>query len=56
MIGNDQGLNQNRLSGGLGFSLTKNVKAELYYMLLSSKNNNIWKDTNVFGTKLKVAF
>ena len=56
MIGNDQGLNQNRLSGGLGFSLTKNIKAELYYMLLSSKSNNIWKDTNVFGTKLKVAF
>jgi len=56
MIGNSQGLNQNRLSAGLGFNLTKNIKAELYYMLVSSKSNSIWKDSNVFGTKLKVAF
>ena len=56
MIGNNQGLNQNRLSAGFAFSLTKNLKAELYYMLLSSKSVDIWKDYNVLGTKVKVAF
>ncbi|MDD5096916.1 MAG: DUF2490 domain-containing protein [Candidatus Omnitrophica bacterium] len=56
MIGNDQGLNQNRLTAGLSFNLTKNLKAELYYMLLSSKSASVWKDYNVLGTKVKVVF
>jgi len=56
MLGGNQGLNQNRLSGGFGFSFAKNVKAEVYYMLLSSKSNDIWKDSNVLGTKVKVNF
>ena len=56
MIGNDQGLNQNRLSAGFNFSLTKNLRAEIYYMLLSSKSADIWKDYNVLGTKVKFLF
>ncbi len=56
MIGNDQGLNQNRLSAGFAFSFLKNFKAEFYYMLLSSKSVGIWKDYNVLGTKVKVSF
>lgn len=56
MIGGDQGLNQNRLSAGFNFNLTKNLKAEIYYMLLSSKSASIWKDYNVLGTKVKVSF
>ena len=56
MIGGDQGLNQNRLSAGFSFNLTKKLKAELYYMLLSSKSASVWKDYNVLGTKVKVAF
>lgn len=56
MIGGDQGLNQNRLSAGFAFTLVKNLKAELYYMLLSSKSAGIWKDYNVLGTKVKVSF
>ena len=56
MIGNNQGLNQNRLSAGFAFSLMKSLKAEVYYMLLSSKSNDIWKDYNVLGTKVKVTF
>lgn len=56
MISGGQGLNQNRLSGGFGFSLAKNVRCEVYYMLLSSMSNNIWKDTGVLGTKVKLTF
>ncbi len=56
MIGNDHGLNQNRLSAGFAFGLTKSLKAEIYYMFLSSKSAGIWKDYNVLGTKVKVSF
>lgn len=55
-IGNGQGFNQNRFSGGLSFSPLKNLKAEVYYMLLSSKNGSRWKDYNVLGTKFKITF
>ena len=48
--------NQNRVSSGLGMNLAKNVKAEIYYMLQSVKGSEKWRDTNVAGVKLKVAF
>jgi len=56
MMGNGQGFNQNRLSSGFSFNPIKNLKAELYYMLLSSKTGSSWKDYNVLGTKFKVSF
>lgn len=49
-------LNQNRLSSGLSMNLTKNLKAEIYYMLQSSKSKGSWIDANVLGTKLKMTF
>jgi len=49
-------LNQNRFTCGLGMNLTKNLKAEIYYMLQSAKSSDKWIDTGVLGTKLKVAF
>jgi hypothetical protein len=51
-------LNQNRASAGLGLNLTKNLKAEVYYLLQSSKSRSTgeWSDANVLGTKLKIAF
>jgi hypothetical protein len=48
--------NQNRFSSGLAMNLTKNLKAEVYYMLQAAKSSDIWKDTNVLGAKLKLAF
>ncbi|MDP2923488.1 MAG: DUF2490 domain-containing protein [Candidatus Omnitrophota bacterium] len=48
--------NQNRFSSGLAMNLTKNVKAEIYYMLQSTKSSGKWVDANVLGTKLKIAF
>ncbi len=49
-------LNQNRFSSGLSMKLTKNLKAEIYYMLQSSKGSIKWADVNVLGAKLKALF
>lgn len=48
--------NQNRVSYGFNMNLTANLKAEIYYMLVSAKSSGTWKDTNVLGTKLKLSF
>lgn len=48
--------NQNRFSSGLSMNLTKNIKAEIYYMLVSAKSSGRWVDSNVLGTKLKFSF
>ena len=48
--------NQNRLASGVGFKVTKNIKADLYYMLVDTKSSGEWTDANVLGTKLKIAF
>lgn len=48
--------NQNRFSSGFGMNLIKNVKAEIYYMLQSTKSSGKWVNANVLGTKLKIAF
>jgi len=55
-FGGTNQFNQNRFSSGISMSLTKNVKAEVYYMLQDGKSSGKWTDTNVLGTKLKVAF
>lgn len=49
-------LNQNRIACGFGMSLTKAIKGEIYYMLVSSKSAGKWTDSNVLGTKLKISF
>lgn len=49
-------LNQNRFSAGLAMNIAKNIKAELYYMLQSTKSQDKWLDANVLGTKLKITF
>lgn len=51
------GFNENRFSSGLEFELTKYVKAEIYYMFKSNKiKDSKWRNTNVLGTKIKIAF
>ncbi len=47
---------RNRFYSGLGFDLTKNIKAEMYYMLQLSKSSGKWTKANVLGTKLKLVF
>ncbi len=55
LFDDSQRLNTNRFSSGLAMTLTKNLKAEIYYMLQSSKSRK-WTEINVLGTKLKLLF
>lgn len=48
--------NQNRFSSGITMDLTNNLKAEIYYLLQSTKGLGKWVDNNVLGAKLKIAF
>ena len=51
-------LNENRMYAGLAFTLTRNLKGEITYLLRSTKNTGTctWTDTNVLNTKLKFVF
>ncbi len=53
-------LNNNRFYSGLGFTLTKNIRGEIYYLLQHArtvnKNSTNWPFVNVLGTKVKIAF
>jgi len=53
---NNKTFSRNRFYSGFGMNLTKNLKAEIYYILQSTKSSGKWVDTNVLGTKLKIAF
>jgi len=56
LFDDSQRLNQNRFSAGLGMTITKNLKGEIYYMLQDTKNSGKWTDVNVLGTKLRLLF
>ena len=43
----DGSLSRNRVYSGLGFTITKNIKGEVYYLLQSSKSSSQWVDSNV---------
>jgi len=49
-------LNENRFYSGFGFNISQDIKGELYYMLRSVKSTDKWVDSNVLGTKIKIAF
>lgn len=49
-------LNRNRFYSGFGFEITKIAKAEIFYLLQSSKNSGEWNNSNILGTKLKLVF
>lgn len=55
-FGSANQFNQNRFSPGFGMNLIKNAKAEIYYMLQSTKSSGKWTDANVLGTKVKILF
>jgi hypothetical protein len=48
---------ENRASAGWLLGLGKNIKAEAYYLLDSTKNSKgKWIDSHILGMKLKIAF
>jgi len=55
LIDDGQRLNENRFSSGLTMSVTKNLKAEIYYMLRSNKGTR-WTKSNILGIKAKLLF
>lgn len=55
-FGTTNQFNQNRFSPGIGMTLFKNIKAEIYYMLQTTKSGSRWTDANVLGTKVKLSF
>jgi len=52
----NKAFSRNRFYSGFGLNFTKSLKAEIYYMLQSSRSGNNWADTNVLGRKLKLVF
>ena len=48
--------NRNRLYGGIGFKLIKNLKADLYYLWELNKSGSDWKTYHIAGSKLKLSF
>lgn len=53
---NGSGLDRNRLYSGLEIGITKNIKADIYYLLQAGKSSGKWSDINALGTKLKIIF
>jgi len=52
----NKSFSRNRFYSGLSMNLTKNLKAEIYYLLQSSRGKSSWSEANVLGTKIKLAF
>ncbi len=51
------GFNENRLSSGVEFELTKNAKFDVYYMFKENKiKGDKWNNTNVLGAKIRIMF
>lgn len=53
---NNKAFNRNRLYSGFSMSLAKNLKAEVYYLLQTSRSSGGWLDANALGTKIKLLF
>lgn len=47
---------RNRFYTGITMNFTKNLKAEIYYLLQNSRSSGEWPVANVFGTKVKLIF
>lgn len=55
-FGGTNQFNQNRFTSGLGFDIIKNIKGEIYYMLVTVKRPTGWYDSNVLGIKVRMVF
>jgi len=52
----NKAFSRNRFYSGFTMSLTRNLKAEIYYLLQSTRSGTSWVDANVLGTKVKLSF
>ncbi len=53
---NEGNIDRNRLYAGVSLNMSKNIKADIFYLWQSSKSGKEWKDINVLGTALKFYF
>lgn len=53
---NDDNIERNRLYSGVAFNLSKNIKADIFYLWQSSRSSKEWKDIDVLGMSLKLYF
>ena len=53
---NDDNIDRNRFYSGVTFDVSKNIKADIFYLWQMSKSGKEWKDINVLGTSLKFYF
>ncbi len=53
---NDDNIDRNRFYAGTSFNLSKDIKANIFYLWQSSRSAKEWKDINVLGTQLKFLF
>ena len=49
-------LNRNRLYSGIGFKISKNLNADIFYLWESTEKSDKWNDYHILGVKLKVHF
>jgi len=52
----EEDFNKNWLCSGVLFSLSKNIKGDIFYLWQSSKSGGDWENINVLGTRLKLYF
>jgi len=53
---NDDNVDRNRFYSGVSFNLSKDIKANIFYLWQTSRSGHQWKDINVLGTQLKILF
>ncbi len=53
---NDDNVDRNRFYAGASLNLSKNIKANIFYLWQSSRSGHQWKNINVIGTQLKFLF
>ena len=52
----DDNITQNRVYAGVSFEVLENVTGEVFYVWLTGRTAEGWKDINVLGTRLKFRF
>ncbi len=52
----ENNIDQNRLSAGLSYAITKNIKSSIYYMWKANRGSGGWVNTNVVGTSFNILF
>ena len=52
----EEGLNRNRLYGGIELKVFDNLKGDIFYLWQSSEADDEWTDYHILGTKLKLSF